>query len=134
MNEQTTYAFIGEKKHAIFGRYDIGDYYICVKDDSLLDTQILLIDKNGELHWEDCHNFQCSETPVLISAIVEYEIDMSGKKMDYVMNRVWYEERSDKSFEEYLLRELTKRVYFPLRVLKIERVGKNGLFGGIGTI
>ena len=76
-NEQTTYAYTGEKLHAIHGEYVIGNHYLCLKDDSLLDTQILLIDENGVKHWEDCHNFQCSLTPILISAIVEYEIDLT---------------------------------------------------------
>ena len=124
-NEQTTYAYIGEKLHAIHGEYAIGSHYICLKDDSLLDSQILLIDENGEKHWEDCRNFQCSLTPILIHAIVEYEIDLQTKR-DYVINKVWYEELDDECLVKAICDELTRYSSHPVKVLKIMRGGFNG--------
>ena len=124
-NEQTTYAYTGEKLHAIHGRYVIGNHYLCVKDDSLLDSQILLIDENEEKHWEDCHNFQCSLTPILIHAIVEYEIDLQTKR-EYLINKVWYDEWDDECLVKSICDELTRHSSHPVKVLKIMRGGFDG--------
>ena len=108
MNEQTTYTYHGEKIHATFGRYTIGNNYLCVKDDSLLDTQILLVDDNGELHWEDCHNFQCNLSPILCQIIVEYTIDLQTKT-DYLFNLVFYDEMTDDEMASEVVKRLSKR-------------------------
>ena len=126
MNEQTTYTFNGETLHATFGRYTIGNCYLCVKDDSLLDTQILLIDDNGELHWESCHNFQCNLTPILCQIIVEYEIDLMTKR-DYLFNLVFYDEMTDEDISKEVVKRLSKRSSHPLTVKKIVR----GCYDGI---
>ena len=124
-NEQTTYAYTGEKLHAIHGKYVIGGHYICLKDDSLLDTQILLIDENGEKHWEDFRNFQCSLSPILVSAIVEYEIDLQTKR-EYLINKVWYDELDDDKLIKAICDELTRHSTHPVKVLKIMRGGFDG--------
>lgn len=126
MNEQTTYTFNGETLHATFGRYTIGNRYLCIKDDSLLDTQILLIDDNGELHWEDCKNFQCNLTPILCQIIVEYEIDLMTKR-DYLFNLVFYDEMTDEDISKEVVKRLSKRSSHPLTVKKIVR----GCYDGI---
>lgn len=126
MNEQTSYAFIGETIHATIGRYTIGNHYLCIKDDSLLDTQILLIDDNGELHWEDCHNFQCNLTPILCQIIVEYTIDMHSKQ-DYLFNLVFYDEMTDNDISCEVIKRLSKRSTHPLSVKKIVRGCYDGL-------
>lgn len=126
MNEQTTYTFIGETLHATIGRYTVGNNYLCVKDDSLLDTQILLIDDNGELHWEDCKNFQCHLTPILCQIIVEYEIDVFTKR-DYMFNLVFYDEMTDDDISKEVIKRLSKRSSHPLTVKKIVRGCYNGI-------
>lgn len=119
-NEQKTYTYVGEKLHSIFGEYVIGRSYICLKDDSLLDSQIFLIDEKGEKHWEDYRNFQCSLTPILISVIVEYEIDMKTKR-DYLINKVWYDEWGDEELTKAICEELSRHSSHPVKVLKIMR-------------
>ena len=122
LNEPTTYTYCGEKNHAIFGRYDIGNDYICVKDDSLLDTQILLIDNKGELHWEDYHNFQCNQTPIKVNITVRYYLDQHGDNRDYSYYLVWYKERSYDELKEELIKELQKRVHHEVEVISIGEV------------
>ena len=119
LSEPQTYTFIGEKLHSIFGRYDIGTDYICVKDDSLLDTQILLIDKNGEMHWEDYRNFQCNQTPVKVEITVRYHIDLCGDYRDYSYFLVWYKERTHDELKEEIIKDLTRRVSYEIEVLSI---------------
>lgn len=126
MNESTTYTYTGEKYHAVFGRYDIGSHYVCLKDHSLLDTQILLVDEEGEQHWEDYHNFQCCYTPILVSLIVEYQID-NKTTHDYWINKVWYEELDDDVLKEVVVKELGRYCSHPIRVIKIDRGGYDGL-------
>ena len=126
MNEQTTYTYIGETLHAANGRYTVGNNYLCVKDDSLLDTQILLIDDNGELHWEDCKNFQCHLTPILCQIIVEYELDMMTKR-DYMFNLVFYDEMTDDDISKEVIKRLSKHSSHPLTVKKIVRGCYNGI-------
>ena len=126
LNEPQTYTYHGEKNHAVFGRYVIGNDYLCVKDHSLLDTQILLIDDKGELHWEDYKNFQCNLTPILCQIIVEYEIDLKTKR-DYLFNLVFYDEMTDEDISEEVVKRLSKRSSHPLTVKKIVR----GCYDGI---
>ena len=125
-NESATYTFIGEKCHASFGRYTIGNHYTCLKDHSLLDTQILLIDDEGNQHWEDYHNFQCCYTPILVCIIVEYEIDRQTKR-DYLLNVVWYEELDDEELTRVVINDLGKHSSHPIKVIKIMRGGYDGL-------
>ena len=122
LNESTTYTYCGEKHHSVFGRYDIGDNYICIKDDSLLDSQILLIDKNGELHWEDFRNFQCNQSPFKVKITVRYHLDLSGNYRDYSYYLVWYKEREFDELKEELIKDLTKRVSYEIEILSIEVV------------
>ena len=122
LNEPTTYTYCGEKNHAIFGGYVIGNDYICVKDDSLLDTQILLIDEKGELHWEDYHNFQCTQTPIKVNITVRYYLDLCGDIRDYTYFLVWYKERSYDELKEELIKDLQKRVHHEVEVISIEEV------------
>lgn len=126
MNEQTTYTYHGEKIHATIGRYTIGNNYLCVKDDSLLDTQILLVDDKGELHWEDCHNFQCNLTPILCQIIVEYTLDLQTKN-DYLFNLVFYDEMTDDEIKDEVVKRLSKRSTHQLSVKKIVRGRYHGL-------
>lgn len=125
MNESTTYTYTGEKYHALHGRYDLGSHYVCLKDHSLLDSQILLVDKEGEQHWEDYHNFQCCYTPQLVCLIVEYEIDKQTKR-DYLFNVVWYEELGDEELSFSVIKELGKHSSHPIQVIKIMRGGYDG--------
>ena len=122
LNEQTTYAYIGEKHHSVFGRYDIGCDYICVKDDSLLDTQILLIDNKGDLYWEDYHNFQCRETPVKIEITVRYHLDLCGDIRDYNYMIVWYKERTEEELKKEVIKDLRRRVNHEVEVINIREV------------
>ena len=122
LNEPTTYTYHGEKSHAVFGRYVIGNDYLCVKDNSLLDTQILLIDENGELHWEDYHNFQCTQTPIKVKITVRYHLDLCGDVRDYIYNLVWYQERSYDELKEEVIKDLQKRVHHEVEVIRIEEV------------
>ena len=126
MNEQATYTYHGETLHAAIGRYTIGSNYLCVKDDSLLDTQILLVDDRGELHWESCHNFQCNLTPILCQLIVEYTIDLQTKQ-DYLFNLVFYDEMTDDEIACEVVKRLSKRSTHPLSVKKIVRGSYHGL-------
>ena len=122
LNESTTYTYCGEKHHAVFGRYVIGTDYICVKDDSLLDTQILLIDEKGELHWEDYHNFQCRETPVKVELTVRYHLDLCGDNRDYKYETVWYKERSYEELTQEVIKDLRQRVHHQVEVINIREV------------
>ena len=122
LNEQTTYTYIGEKHHAVFGRYDIGTDYICIKDDSLLDTQILLIDKNGDMHWEDFHNFQCTETPIKVEVTVCYYLDLCGDVRYYNYNLVWYKERDYDLLKAEVIKDLRRRVMHEVEVINIREV------------
>lgn len=122
LNEPTTYAYCGEKNHAVFGRYVIGNNYICVKDHSLLDTQILLIDNNGELHWEDYHNFQCTLTPIKVKITIRYHLDLCGDVRDYSYYLVWYKERSYDELKVEVIKDLQKRVHHEVEVISVEEV------------
>ena len=126
LNESTTYTYHGEKYHALHGRYVIGNEYLCIKDHSLLDTQILLVDDKGELHWESCHNFQCNLTPILCQIIVEYTIDLQTKT-DYLFNLVFYDEMTDDEIASEVVKRLSKRSTHQLSVKKIVRGGYDGL-------
>ena len=110
LNEQTTYTYIGEKHHGLFGQYVIGNDYICIKDDSLLDTQILLIDERGELHWEDYHNFQCNLTPIKVEITVRYHLDLCEDIRDYNYAIVWYKERTEEELKKEVIKDLRHRV------------------------
>ena len=120
LNEPQTYTYYGEKHHAIFGRYVIGNDYICVKDHSLLDTQILLIDEKGELHWEDYHNFQCKDTPFKVKLTVRYYLDLCCDVRDYSYYLVWYKERSYDELKDEVIKDLQKRVHHKVEVIRIE--------------
>ena len=122
LNESTTYTYIGEAHHSVFGRYDIGSNYICIKDDSLLDTQILLIDKNGNTYWEDYHNFQCVETPIKVEITVCYHLDLCGDVRYYTYQVVWYKERDYEALKESVIQELRRRVNHEVEVVKIREV------------
>lgn len=122
MNESSTYTYCGEAHHSVFGRYVIGSDYICVKDHSLLDTQILLIDEKGELHWEDYHNFQCSESPILVELTVRYHIDLCGDVRDYTYHIVWYKERTVEELKQEVIKDLQKRVKHQVEVINIREV------------
>ena len=122
MNESTTYTYCGEKHHSVFGRYVIGSDYICVKDHSLLDTQILLIDEKGELYWEDYHNFQCSESTILVELTVRYHLDLCGDVRDYTHHIVWYKERTFEELKQEVIKDLQKRVNHQLEVINIREV------------
>ena len=122
LNESTTYTYCGEKNHAIFGRYVIGNDYICVKDHSLLDTQILLIDEKGELHWEDYHNFQCTHSPIKVKITIRYHLDLCGDARDYSYYLVWYKERSYDKLKEEVIKDVQKRVHHEVEVINIEEV------------
>ena len=122
MNESTTYTYCGEKHHSVFGRYVIGSDYICVKDHSLLDTQILLIDEKGEIHWEDYHNFQCTLTPIKVKITVRYYLDLCGNVRDYQYDLVWYKERSYDELKDEVIKDLQRRVYHKVEVICIEEV------------
>lgn len=122
LNESTTYTYHGEKYHAVFGGYVIGNDYLCVKDHSLLDTQILLIDEKGELHWEDYRNFQCTQTPIKVKITVRYYLDLCGDVRDYSYDLVWYKERSYDELKEEVIKDLQKRVHHEVEVIRIEEV------------
>lgn len=122
LNEPQTYTYHGEKYHAIHGRYVIGNDYLCVKDHSLLDTQILLIDEKGELHWEDYHNFQCTLTPIKVKITVRYHLDLCGDVRDYSYCLVWYKERSYEELKAEVIKDLQKRVHHEVEVISIEEV------------
>ena len=122
LNEPTTYAYCGEKNHSVFGRYVIGNDYLCIKDHSLLDTQILLIDDKGDLHWEDYHNFQCNHTPIKVQITVRYYLDLCGDVRDYSYDLVWYKERSFEELKEEVIKDLQKRVHHKVEVICIEEV------------
>ena len=122
LNEPTTYTYCGEKTHAVFGRYVIGNDYLCVKDHSLLDTQILLIDEKGGIHWEDYHNFQCTLTPFKVKITIRYYLDLCGDVRDYTYDLVWYKERSYDELKEEVIKELQKRVHHEVEVIRIEEV------------
>ena len=102
MNEQTTYAYIGEKRHFINGRYTLNHHYVCLKDHSLLDTQILLVDDDGESHWEHIYNFECDLTPYLATVDYEYHINHYGDTLPFREQLVWYEEKTFDELEEFL--------------------------------
>ena len=122
LNEPTTYTYCGEKTHAIFGRYVIGNDYLCIKDHSLLDTQILLIDEKGGVHWEDAHNFQCTLTPIKFKITIRYYLDLCGDIKDYSYYLVWYKERSYDELKEEVIKDLQKRVHHEVEVIGIEEV------------
>ena len=122
LNEPQTYTYHGEKYHALHGRYVIGNDNLCVKDHSLLDTQILLIDEKGELHWEDYHNFQCTLTPIKVEITVRYYLDLCGDIRDYSYNLVWYKERSYDELKEEVIKDLQKRVHHEVEVIRIKEV------------
>lgn len=119
-NEQATYTYHGKTGGFTIGRYTIGNDYLCVKDDSLLDTQILLIDDEGKMCWEDYRNFSCSLTPIFVSLILEIEIDRQTKR-DYMIHAVSYEEWSDEKIAEHVLKHQFKRATHPVRVIKLVR-------------
>lgn len=101
MSEQTTYAYYGEEIHAINGRYTDGNCYLCIQDDSLLDTQILLIDDDGKWCWEHVCNFRCSMTPYRLT--VYYDIVINDSlRIPYQRELVWYEERSREDLECFI--------------------------------
>lgn len=122
LNESTTYTYCGETTHAVFGGYVIGNDYLCIKDHSLLDTQILLIDEKGEIHWEDYHNFQCTQTPIKVKITVRYHLDLCGDVRDYSYDLVWYKERSYDELKEEVIKDLQKRVHHEVEVISIEEV------------
>ena len=122
LNEPQTYTYHSEKYHAVFGRYVIGNDYLCVKDHSLLDTQILLIDEKGELHWEDYRNFQCTLTPIKVAITVRYYLDLCGDIRDYCYDLVWYKERSVEELKEEVIKDLQKRVHHEVEVISVEEV------------
>ena len=116
MNEQTTYTFNGEENHFAFGRYVIGNHYLCIKDDSLLDTQILLIDEDGVKNWEHVTNFTCHMSPYLIT--VDYDIVINESyKIPYQVKMVWYEERG----LDELVVFINQKSKYPLEVKKVTR-------------
>ena len=102
LNESSTYTDCGEKNHSIFGRYVIGNDYLCIKDHSLLDTQILLVDDDGESHWEHIYNFECDLTPYLATVDYEYHINHYGDTLPFREQLVWYEEKTFDELEEFL--------------------------------
>ena len=122
LNEPQTYTYHGEKYHAVFGRYVIGNDYLCVKDYSLLDTQILLIDEKGELHWEDYRNFQCTLTPIKVEITVRYYLDLCEDIRDYSYYLVWYKERSYEELKEEVIKDIQKRVHHEVEVIRVEEV------------
>ena len=117
MNEPTTYAYLGEKHHFVYGEYRIGGHYLCVKDHSLLDTQILLIDETGTKHWEHITNFKCDMSPVKVLVHYEYQLDALGSVLPYWEEMVWYQERSD----EELIQLIKGRAKRPVEVIEIIR-------------
>lgn len=117
MNEPTTYTYLGEKHHFVYGEYHVGSHYVCVKDHSLLDTQILLIDEAGEKHWEHITNFKCDMSPIKVIAHYEYQLDALGSVLPYYEEMVWYEEKSD----EELIQLIKGRARNPIEVLEIIR-------------
>ena len=118
MNEQTSYAFNGEEIRFINGRYTVGNHYLCLKDDSLLDTQILLIDDEGKLSWEHAINFSCCMSPYRID--VEYEIIYHESfKLSQVVPMVWYEERTLEELEQFL----NVKSKYPIKVIQTFRRG-----------
>ena len=119
-NEQATYTYDGEAIHSTIGRYTIGNNYLCIKDDSLLDTQILLIDDEGNMCWEDCRNFTCSLTPIFVSLILEIEIDTKTKR-DYIIHAVGYDEWSDEKISNHVLKHQFKRTTHQIHVVKLVR-------------
>lgn len=118
--EQATYTYHNETDGFAFGRYTVGNDYICIKDDSLLDSQILLIDDEGNMFWENYRRFRCSLTPIFVSLILEIEID-SQIKRDYVVHAVGYEEWSDEKISKHVLKHQFRRATHPIRVIKLVR-------------
>ena len=123
MSYETTYTFVGDGNHAPYGRYCVGSSYKCVKDDSLLDTQLLVIDEDGCMYWEDYSNFLPDLTPYLVN--VEYEIilDLHGDIRHYIERMVWYEEKSVDELIQQLNERWQKRVHHTVRVIHVEKVG-----------
>lgn len=119
MNEQTTYAYIGEKYHFVYGQYVIGNHYVCVKDHSLLDTQILLIDELGEKHWEHVTNFSCDLSPIKVLVHLEYHLNAYEEPLPFWEHLVWYQEKS----EEELIRMIKSRTKHQVEVKEIIREG-----------
>lgn len=119
MNEQTTYAYIGEKQHFVYGEYRVGSHYICVKDHSLLDTQILLIDETGTKNWEHITNFKCDMSPIKVLVHYEYHLDACGTVLPYWEEMVWYQERTD----EELIQMIKGRTRTFVEVVEIIREG-----------
>ena len=116
MNEQTTYTYNGETNRFVYGRYVTGNHYLCVKDDSLLDTQILLIDEEGNKNWEDVANFTCHMTPYLVT--VDYDIVINEScKIPYHVKMVWYEERGLDELKVFI----NQKSKYPLEVKKVIR-------------
>ena len=112
-----TYTIIPNPVSSITGKYCQGKSYVCLQDDSLLDTQIRLIDKYGDVCWESVENFTCDYTPYLIHVVVEYELDSLGHTRTYTFRRVWYREIEKEVLFDRLIKELTKRVHYPLTII-----------------
>lgn len=114
-----TYHMIPQHDGGMYGNYHHGKSYRCLKDDSLKDTQILLVDEEGQCFWEHCKNFECDYTPYLVYLDVEYELDLLGNNRQYTFIEVWYREISTELLKEKLLKQLASRVKHQVKIIKV---------------
>ena len=116
---EATYKVIAERSLAVYGCYVAGCDYICVKDDSLLDTQILLIDECGEKHWEDYRNFLPNLTPYKVEVTLHYQLDLMGDQRYYSYLTVWYRELPIEQLIEREIKQATRRCHHEVKVVNV---------------